>query len=67
MQPARKRDDVFVVRIWSEPSQAEQVVRGRVEHIGSGRDRYVANFGDLRDFILTNRTDTRESRRVPVR
>jgi len=55
MEPPSKRDDVFVVRIWSEPSRAGEVVRGRVEHMGSGRDRYLSNFGDLCDFISTIR------------
>ncbi|MBV8372931.1 MAG: hypothetical protein JOY69_06695 [Candidatus Eremiobacteraeota bacterium] len=57
MEPTSKPDDVFVVRIWGETSVAGEVVRGRVEHIGSGNDRYLANFGDLCDFILTIRTN----------
>jgi hypothetical protein len=56
MQPARKPDDVFVVRMWSERSQDGDSLRGRVEHVASGRGRYVSNFGDLCDFILTTRT-----------
>jgi hypothetical protein len=45
-------DQLFVVRMWYEPSgsQAGQW-RGSVTHVGSGARWYFAELGELNDFI----------------
>lgn len=45
------RDHVFVVRTWLESPDDARTMRGRIDHVASGRRRYFANFGDLCDFI----------------
>jgi hypothetical protein len=47
------RDHLFIVRTWLESPGDTQTMRGRIEHVGSGRRRYFANFGDLCDFIAS--------------
>jgi hypothetical protein len=47
----RLRDQVFVVRTWLESPPDAHTMRGRIDHVASGRRRYFANFGDLCDFI----------------
>jgi hypothetical protein len=32
-------------------------MRGRIDHVASGRRRYFANFGDLCDFVATTQSD----------
>jgi hypothetical protein len=61
-----RRDDVFVIRIWGEPTKGSQTVRGRIQHIASGRDRYFSNFGDLCDFILALRSSTASGEQQPL-
>jgi len=48
----RRSDNFFVVRTWLESEHDPGTMRGRIEHAGSGRCRYFANFGDLCDFIV---------------
>jgi hypothetical protein len=48
----RRSDHVFVVRTWLESPDDPRTMRGQVDHLGSGRRRYFANFGDLCDFIV---------------
>jgi hypothetical protein len=61
MEPDRKSDDVFVLRMWCGQVSETNVFRGRVEHTKSGQSRYVANFGDVCDFILRVRAGAREA------
>jgi hypothetical protein len=49
----RRVDQVFVVRTWLETPGDARTMRGRIDHVSSGRRRYFANFGDLCDFIVT--------------
>jgi hypothetical protein len=46
-------DQLFVVRTWLESPGDARSRRGQIDHIGSGRRRYFANFGDLCDFIAS--------------
>jgi hypothetical protein len=48
---SRRHDNVFVVRTWLESEHDAGTMRGRIDHVGSGRCRYFANYGDLCDFI----------------
>lgn len=43
------RREAFVVRVWVEPTQAEQTdeLRAVVEHVGSGATVYVTTYADL--------------------
>jgi hypothetical protein len=47
----RPADQLFVVRTWLESPGDQRSLRGRIDHVASGRRRYFANFGDLCDFI----------------
>jgi hypothetical protein len=49
---ARRREDMFVVRIWREPQPSGAAAwRGCSEHVTSGHKFYFASFADLIDFI----------------
>jgi hypothetical protein len=54
----RRGDQVFVVRTWLESPGDTRTMRGRIDHVASGRRRYFANFGDLCDFIVTAQAAT---------
>jgi hypothetical protein len=48
------RTHSFIVRVWLEPREIEGVDpewRGMVEHVSSGKRRYVTDLGDLSAFI----------------
>jgi len=49
--PARGQDQIFIVHTWLESPGDPRSMRGRIDHVASGRRRYFANFGDLCDFI----------------
>jgi hypothetical protein len=45
-------DQLFVVRMWYEPSAAQPGEwRGSIMHVGSATRWYFAQLGDLNDFI----------------
>lgn len=52
----RAGEQVFVVRTWLESPGDPATMRGRIDHIASGRRRYFANFGDLCDFVAAAQT-----------
>jgi hypothetical protein len=52
----RPADQIFVVRTWLESPGDPRSMRGRIDHVASGRCRYFANFGDLCDFIAGAQT-----------
>lgn len=47
----RAGEQLFVVRTWLESPGDPATMRGRIDHVSSGRRRYFANFGDLCDFV----------------
>jgi hypothetical protein len=51
MDDARYDNEIFVVRVWYEPSQSGAAMRGEVNHPVSGKRRYFSNLGELCDFI----------------
>jgi hypothetical protein len=55
----RDDDEIFIVRTWLEVPNDGRTMRGRIDHVASGRRRYFANFGDLCDFIASS--DRRDS------
>ena len=54
-------DQVFIVRTWLESAGDPRTMRGRIDHVASGRRRYFANFGDLCDFIAEAQSTLRAS------
>jgi len=49
---AGRREHLFVVRIWQEPSRARSGQwRGAVEHVASQQRLYFTSLGDLADFV----------------
>ena len=47
-----RKEDLFVVRIWREPSSAKDPGwRGSSEHVESGTRMYFSNLADLTEFI----------------
>ena len=57
LRGVRIREHVFVLRTWLERPGDGRTMRGRIDHVGSGRRRYFANFGDLCDFVTTTQSD----------
>ncbi len=48
-----RREHVFVVRWWLEPNATlASGWRGRIDHVATHERRYIANIGDLCDFII---------------
>ena len=43
----------FIVRIWLEPSQAENRWRGHIRHVQSGQDSYFQDLRRMREFMET--------------
>ncbi len=46
---------VFILRIWREPGESQaawQAWRGKIEHVDSGRERYVVDLQEVNRFIL---------------
>ncbi len=44
----------FIARFWLEPREianAEPIWRGVVEHVSSGRRKYITELGEIRAFI----------------
>jgi len=41
----------FIVRIWLEPSQAENRWRGHIRHVQSGQDSYFQDLRRMREFM----------------
>jgi hypothetical protein len=62
MDETRSKDEIFVVRLWYEPSRSGAVMRGQVHHPVSGQRRYFSNLGELCDFI----TNAQEAHRPGV-
>lgn len=52
----RSGEQLFTLRTWLESPGDTRTMRGRIDHIGSGRRRYFSNFGDLCDFVATAQT-----------
>jgi len=44
----------FVVRIWS--SEAGNLNRGYIQHVGTQEQRYFLDIGDMVDFVLSHLT-----------
>ena len=47
---------VFIVRIWRETRESEHsapVWRGTIEHVPSGKRRYVKSLDEINDFIAS--------------
>jgi hypothetical protein len=51
MDDACYENEIFVVRVWYEPSHGGSAMRGEVNHPVSGKRRYFSNLGELCDFI----------------
>jgi hypothetical protein len=50
-----ERTLLFIVRIWTEPREIEQAnpqLRGVIENVYSGQQRYFKHLDELVDFIL---------------
>jgi hypothetical protein len=52
----RSGEQLFTLRTWLESPGDTRTMRGRIDHIGSGRRRYFSNFGDLCDFVAIAQT-----------
>lgn len=52
----RSGEQLFTLRTWLESPGDTRTMRGRIDHIASGRRRYFSNFGDLCDFVTTAQT-----------
>jgi hypothetical protein len=54
--PRRSRDDMFVIRIWSENDRkVRSSWRACVTHVSSGRRHYFTNYGELCEFLDRSR------------
>ncbi len=51
MEDTRYENEIFIVRVWYEPSHSGAAMRGEVNHPVSGKRRYFSNLGELCDFI----------------
>jgi hypothetical protein len=48
----RQRDEMFVIRIWSEEERAVRTGwRASVTHVSSGQRHYFTNYGELCEFL----------------
>jgi hypothetical protein len=48
----RSRDDMFVIRIWSENDRVlRSLWRASVTHVSSGQRHYFTNYGELCEFL----------------
>ncbi len=55
MKEVQENMHSFVVRLWLEPREMEgedPEWRGRIEHVGTGRRRYLGETEEILDFIL---------------
>ncbi len=54
MTSFEKQTSVFIIRIWCEPRELEGVLpkwRGVIEHVSSGRRRYLKDLDEIGAFI----------------
>jgi hypothetical protein len=59
MTSFKKYTDVFIVRIWHEPGELEDVSyvwRGVIEHLASTEKRYFQNLEDMTAFVIAKST-----------
>lgn len=57
-QRGRKPDDVFLVRIWTEPDEVSpNVWRASVTHLSTNRRRYFTNYAELCFFLEARRRE----------
>jgi len=55
---AGHREQVFLVRMWpAQPAAARQGWRGSVQHVATGRKRYISGLADVMEFISAELTD----------
>lgn len=48
----RSRDEMFVIRIWSESDRmVRSLWRASVTHVSSGQRHYFTNYGELCEFL----------------
>ena len=47
----RKRDELFVVRIWTEPAQYASTWRASVTHVATRECRYLLGYAELCEFL----------------
>jgi hypothetical protein len=48
---ARRREDLYYVRIWVETVDRPDEWRGMVTHVGTGERHYFTKFSDLEAFL----------------
>ncbi len=46
-----KHDELFVVRIWNEPSQYASTWRASVTHVATRECRYLMSYAELCEFL----------------
>ncbi|HRJ41017.1 MAG: hypothetical protein KJZ86_16670 [Caldilineaceae bacterium] len=52
--PPEENSSAFIVRVWIEPREVEGapvVWRGSIEHVGSGRVKYVTELEEIGRFV----------------
>jgi len=48
----RPRDEMFVIRVWSESDRlVRSMWRASVTHVSSGQRHYFTNYGELCEFL----------------
>jgi len=47
----RRREELFVVRIWTEPSQYAATWRASVTHVATRECRYLLGYAELLEFL----------------
>ena len=61
----QRRQALFVLRIWQEPSADRGRWRASIEHVGSGRSLATADFAELNDFIAHRLSDSDPQGELP--
>jgi hypothetical protein len=57
-QHGRRHDDVFLVRIWSEPEEVHpNSWRAAVTHLATNKRRYFTNYAELCFFLEARRRE----------
>ena len=58
----RPRDEMFVIRIWSESDRlVRSMWRASVTHVSSGQRHYFTNYGELCEFLDRFREPARQA------
>lgn len=64
MDAHETRTHAFVIRMWSERTEEEDVItwRGHITHVLSGKRRYIQELSTIGDFITPYLEDTASTR-----